>query len=396
MKSEIGQVPFGPRPVDQSASSGPLGFWRFEKRAKRSARELIVIVAVVVPVIASFTAAGYAGKHDRVLQTRLSYGSTAPAVARLTAHRTTLIGSARAGTYRLIIEPNDGLSPIYRFISSARRSLEMTMYELNDPHADTLLAADAERGVDVRVILDRHYEQSANQPAFAYLTHHRVHVRWAPSSYDLTHQKSIVVDNKEALILTMNLTRQYYSSSRDVGVFDSNLADVRAIADVFNHDFAGDRSSPEPSGADLVWSPGADARLVRLIDSARHRLFVEDEEMSEYTIVDALCAAARRGVNVEVVMTRQSSWYSNFNKLVRAGVHLRTYAPSARIYIHAKLIDVDPGYRDGQVDIGSQNFSWASLEYNRELGIILRSAAIEKEVAKVVAHDFAGGRPWTA
>ncbi len=93
--------------------------------------------------------------------------------------------------------------------------------------------------------------------------------------------------------------------------------------------------------------------------------------MSEYTIVDALCAAARRGVHVEVVMTDQSSWRANFDKLVAAGAHVSTYASNANLYIHAKVIDVDPGYPDEQLDIGSQNFSWASLEYNRELGLDL-------------------------
>ena len=65
---------------------------------------------------------------------------------------------------------------------------------------------------------------------------------------------------------------------------------------MFNNDFAGRSNSPEPAGADLIWSPGADARLVRIIGSAKHAVYVENEEMSEYTIVDALCAAASRGV----------------------------------------------------------------------------------------------------
>jgi hypothetical protein len=101
---------------------------------------------------------------------------------------------------------------------------------------------------------------------------------------------------------------------------------------------------------------------------------VENEEMSEYTIVDALAAAARRGVDVEVVMTYQSSWRSNFDKLAEAGVHVRTYSPDADLYIHAKVIEVDPGYPDEQLELGSQNFSWASLQYNRELGVDLGAA----------------------
>ena len=64
---------------------------------------------------------------------------------------------------------------------------------------------------------------------------------------------------------------------------------------------------------------------MHIIGSARHTLYVENEEMSEYTIVDALCAAARRGVDVDVVMTYASTWQSSLDKLAAAGVHVRTY-----------------------------------------------------------------------
>ncbi len=71
--------------------------------------------------------------------------------------------------------------------------------------------------------------------------------------------------------------------------------------------------------------------------------------------------------------------------------------PAANLYIHAKVIDVDPGYPDEQLDIGSQNFSWTSLEYNRELGLDLgpAQAGIVNSVAATVRSDFAHGAPWS-
>jgi uncharacterized protein YhjY with autotransporter beta-barrel domain len=59
---------------------------------------------------------------------------------------------------------------------------------------------------------------------------------------------------------------------------------------------------------------------------------------------------------------------------------------------------VDPGYPDEQLELGSQNFSWASLQYNRELGVDLGAAQadIVDSVAATVRSDFAGGEPWTA
>jgi cardiolipin synthase A/B len=300
--------------------------------------------------------------------------------------------------YRLLTEPADGLATVYNLITSARHTVDMTMYELDDRTAEADLAADAKRGVRVRVVLDQNLARSYNTPAYDYLSSHGVEVHWAPKSYDVTHQKTITVDGDVSAIMTLNLTSEYYSTTRDFVIFDRDPADIAAVEAVFANDFAGHSYSPEPAGADLIWSPGADARLVSIIGTSRHTLYVENEEMSEYTIVDALCAAARRGVGVDVVMTYDSEWAYNLDKLAAAGVHVRAYAPSAALYIHAKVIDVDPGFADEQLDVGSQNFSWASLQYNRELGLDLGpgQAGIIESVAATVRSDFAGARPWTA
>jgi phosphatidylserine/phosphatidylglycerophosphate/cardiolipin synthase-like enzyme len=53
------------------------------------------------------------------------------------------------------------------------------MYELADPRAESILVADAARGVHVRVILDQHLERVRNRAAFTYLSTHGVDVRWA-------------------------------------------------------------------------------------------------------------------------------------------------------------------------------------------------------------------------
>ena len=79
-------------------------------------------------------------------------------------------------------------------------------------------------------------------------------------------------------------------------------------------------------------------------------------------------------------------------------MYTQTYASDANLYIHAKVIDVDPGYPDERVDIGSQNFSWGSLEYNRELGLDLGPAqnTIIKSVAATVQSDLRAPPPGLA
>ena len=321
-----------------------------------------------------------------------SLGASAPAPGVPAGTRSAASG---AGRLQVLVEPGAGIGPVYRLITGARTSVDLTMYELRDATAEADLAADAARGVDVRVLLDRHLERSANTAAYDYLAAHHVHVRWGPAGTTV-HQKTLTVDGATSVIMTLNLVTADYSGTRDFAVIDTNHADVAAIVATFDADFAGRAITP-PDGADLVWSPtNAQASVLSVIDGARHTLAVEDEEMDDPAVTGALAAAARRGVDVKVVMTADSEWDGAFSELAKSGVHVRLYADdSGALYIHAKVIVADADRAGQRVLIGSQNFSVASLDYNRELGILTRDAAVVRTASVTLARDYAGGTPYT-
>jgi cardiolipin synthase A/B len=296
----------------------------------------------------------------------------------------------------VLTEPQAGIAPIYRLITGARRSVDLTMYELRDPTAEADLAADAARGVDVRVILDRNLEQSRNTAAYDYLAARHVHVVWAPAGTTY-HQKTLTIDDATSVIMTLNLVTEDYPGTRDFAVVDTDHSDVAAIVATFDADFSGHAVRP-PDGADLVWSPtNAEASVLAVINGARHSLAVENEEMDDPAVTSALGAAARRGVNVTITMTDDSEWDDAFRELARDGVHIRLYPDSSTaLYIHAKAIVADAGLPGQQVLVGSQNFSVASLEYNRELGIRTASSAVVGAVSAALASDYAHAAPYAA
>jgi cardiolipin synthase len=303
---------------------------------------------------------------------------------------------AAAYTYTLVTEPTQGLTPIYNIITSAKKTIDMTMYELTDTQAEQLLAQAAAAGVTVRVILDQNLEKSNNQAAYTYLSENGVQVHWANPTYAATHQKTITVDDSTTAIMTLNLTSQYYSTSRDFAVIENDPNDISAIEQVFNADFENQAVTP-PDGDDLVWSPtNSQTALLNLINSAEHSLLIENEEMSDTNIVNALASAASRGVLVQIAMTNDDNEYaSEFNQLVAAGAEISTYAETASLYIHAKVILADYGSPDAQVFVGSENFSNASLTENRELGLIISNAAIMASIDTTLTSDFKGGTPWS-
>jgi cardiolipin synthase A/B len=209
--------------------------------------------------------------------------------------------------------------------------------------------------------------------------------------FALTHQKTMVVDARTALIMTFNLTPQYYRTGRDFGVIDQDPQDVAAVESVFNADWQGTKIVA-PTGNALVWSPGSEATMLSLINGARKTLKVYNEEMADKKITDALAAAAKRGVDVQVDMTDDSRAHDAFTQLAQAGVSVRTYARKASLYIHAKVIIVD----DARAFVGSENFSTTSLSRNRELGLLVSDPGVISALEQTYTLDWTGAAPFVA
>jgi len=296
-------------------------------------------------------------------------------------------GAVSAGSVLVITEPGDGYRSVGGLIAAAQHTIDLSMYELADDRAERLLVGAARRGVRVRVLLDRAFGGiSVNQSAYSQLASAGVPVRWAPAQVVL-HQKTMTVDGAVSAVMTGNLTSRFYPTDRDFVVIDKDPAAVGAIESVFADDWSG---SPAVAGHDvagLVWSPGAETALVDLIDSARHSLMIENEEMDSPVVESTLEAAGRRGVDVEVIMTDDPTWTAAFTALTRAGVHVATYPDRASdLYIHAKAMVSD----HKTAFIGSQNLSTSSLRDNRELGVNTSDPAAVDAVTRAMASDFAG------
>jgi phosphatidylserine/phosphatidylglycerophosphate/cardiolipin synthase-like enzyme len=282
------------------------------------------------------------------------------------------------------------MAPVAAFMHNATRSIDLTIYELDDHAIETALIAAVRRGVVVRVLLSAGYNgattASANQTAYDALRAGGVPVRWGPGYFALVHQKTIVIDGDTALIMSFNLAAQYYATGRDFGIVDHDAKDISAIEKTFANDWNG---NPAPASAadDLVWSPGARTALVALIASARTSLLVYNEEMADTGIEDALIKAARRGVRVRIIMTASDEWTGVLTRLVAVGAEVRTYpATKSSLYIHAKIIVAD----GAKVFVGSENFSAPSLDDNRELGIMMTNQTIIRPLVATFENDWSG------
>jgi phosphatidylserine/phosphatidylglycerophosphate/cardiolipin synthase-like enzyme len=317
-------------------------------------------------------------------------------------------GAAQPVYYHLVQYPQAGFGGLYAQIAAAKHSIDMEMYELKDPVAEQDLARAAQRGVSVRVLLDRDYSGAyVNATAYAYLKAHGVQVRWAPANY-IFHIKATSFDDRSTDVSTANLTAEYYSSTRDAEVIDTDPAQVKAIEQTFANDWAaapgGTPRDQTVQAPGLVWSPNtasgsAEAAMVAQINGAKHAVEFESEELSDAPVYDALAGAAGRGVRCRIVMTDSSDWDEAFAALTRAGCQVHVFPDSSSaLYIHEKIVLDDPGTAGQSLLIGSQNASWESLHENRELGLLIHAAnggaAVIASVNGSFQQDFDNSSSW--
>jgi phosphatidylserine/phosphatidylglycerophosphate/cardiolipin synthase-like enzyme len=196
----------------------------------------------------------------------------------------------------------------------------------------------------------------------------------------------MLVDGATAYIMTTNFTRAAFKANREFDVVDHDARDVAALRALFSADW-NDRPYA-PRDPNLPVSP-ADARplLTALIRSAQHTLDVYAEELQDTGMERALAAAARRGVRVRVILPAPSGPDRDASGVARisaVGAQVHRLAQSY-LYVHAKAIVAD-GRR---AFVGSENLSTASLDRNREVGVIVADPGAIQTLESTFDGDWA-------
>jgi cardiolipin synthase A/B len=308
------------------------------------------------------------------------------------------VGSGVQGV-RVYVEPDDGEQVIINAIRGAQKSIWLEIYILSDRNVIRTLEEAANRGLDVRVMLEPHPVGGGPSPAKTMDTLAAAGVKAQPTSpsFPLTHEKGMIIDATTAYIMTSNFSRAALGGSsgssglrnREYGIIDTNPQDVQAVVAIFNADW--NHTTAQFNNPNLVVSPiNSRNDFDALINSAHHTLLIEAEEMIDSDIEEALTNAAQHGIQVEVILPapQGSSGDSNSQGIAtikQGGVQVRK---DAQLYMHAKIIIVD-GQR---AFVGSENISTQSLDQNRELGIITSDGAVLNKLQATFQSDWGVSR----
>lgn len=288
---------------------------------------------------------------------------------------------------QLFTEPAAGEQVILDAINNAQQSIWLETYLLTDTNVIQALENAAQRGLDVRVMLEPHpYGGGSPQSTLDALNAAGAQAKDASSAFTLTHEKGMIIDGTTTYIMTCNFTYSALNGkNREYGLIDTATADVQGVTNIFNADW--NRTADQVTDPELVVSPdNSRTMLTNYINSATSSLIIETEEMVDSNIEQALVSAAQRGVAVQVILPTPSSSSSDPNAqgiatISAAGVKVEE---DPQLYIHAKMMVAD----GTTAFIGSENFSSYSLNTNRELGLLFSDQTIISSLEQTFQGDW--------
>ena len=294
-------------------------------------------------------------------------------------------------THSLIVLPDDTAKPILEAVAAAKTSLQIRMFLFTDPGLLDAVVAAKRRGVTVRVMLNpaRRGGESENDDTKKQLAHAGIEVIDSNPAFDLTHQKSMVIDQTVGFVESFNWETRDLTVTRDYAVVTTHSVEVDEMNACFEADWNRKQFNP---GADsrLIWCPNnGRERIAKFIDSAKHTLWLQNERYQDTVIIERLVRAAARGVKLHILARPPHTLKKD--KLVEGVGGLRImHDVGAKIHtlkklkLHAKMILAD----DKRAIVGSINLSPGSFDGRRELAIETDAAHVVKRLNKAARTDW--------
>ena len=335
----------------------------------------------------------------------------------------------------LLIDGPASFAALSDAIRSARIRIDMESYEFDDTaggtFADLLLAA-RRRGVEVNLIYDAWGASDTKTALFNRLREGGIKVlEYNPLRPNARvpikinardHRKLLCVDGKIAITGGVNISQVYRNvPSHRVADPDDEAwrdTDVRIEGPVvvqFERYFMETwHQQKGPALADAPPAPPANSNgmMVQAIDGAPdngqpliYRTLLAAIALSQTSVhlttgffvptpdlMQALETAARRGVDVQVIVPGQSTsdaavaaGRSEYGRLLKAGVKLHEF--QKRI-LHAKTVVIDRAWSA----IGSSNLDWRSTVWNNEIDAIILSATFGERMEGLFQADLAASQ----
>jgi cardiolipin synthase len=297
---------------------------------------------------------------------------------------------------KLIVLPDHTAKPFIDAVDNAKKSIRVKMFLFSHPGLIEAVIRAKKRGIDVRVMLNpaRRSGKSENTATAKKLRAAGIEVKDSNPAFDVTHEKSMVVDERVAFVQSLNWDVKNLEGTRDYAVVTDDKREVSEVLAGFEADWkrqaykVGERNL-------LIWCSGnGRERIAKFIDSAKKTLFVQNERYQDQVIIERLVRAKTRGVKVHVMarpphkLSKQklTEGVGGLRILNDVGVKVHKLK---HLKLHGKMLLAD----GSRAIVGSINLAPGSFDSRRELAIEVREPQVVRALKKVAHHDWKHSHP---
>ena len=272
----------------------------------------------------------------------------------------------------LIVQPDDGVTPLLEAISKAKKTLDMAIFRFDLKQVEKAAEEAVTRGVDVRALIAHTHKGPDKRLRQLELRMLDKGVTVSRTGDELVryHGKYMIVDREELHVFGFNYTTDDMKS-RSFGVVTRNRPVVQEALRLFEADNL--RQEFEPNTDGLVVSPeSAREQLATFIKRTKKSLAIYDPRLSDTQMLRLLKQKAKAGVDIRII-----------GKVGKRAEGLRVQKlPGMRLHVRAMIRDGDT------VFVGSQSLRALELDARREVGLIVKEAAMVKRMLEIFDGDW--------
>ncbi|MEP7329071.1 MAG: phospholipase D-like domain-containing protein [Betaproteobacteria bacterium] len=291
----------------------------------------------------------------------------------------------------LLVLPEATAAPLIAAIAAATKSIRVKMFVFSEPSLLQAVIEARGRGIDVRVMLNaaRRSGESDNDETRTALEAAKVAVKDANPAFELTHEKSMVIDDTMAVVMSLNWETRNVTETRDYAVLTEHKKAVDEVIACFDADW--DRTTfVPPEKSHLIWcNSNGRERFAHFIDRAESELWLQNERYQDAVIIERVVRAAGRGVKVHVLARAPHTLKKD--KLIEGVGGLRIMQDvGCKVHkmkgmrLHGKMMLAD----SARAIVGSVNLAPGSFDARRELAIEVKDSHVIEPLEHVVRHDW--------
>ena len=297
---------------------------------------------------------------------------------------------------QLIVLPDHTAKPFVDAVDKAKKSIRVKMFLFSHVGLIDAVIRAEKRGVDVRVMLNpaRRSGKSENAATAKRLKAAGVEVKDSNPAFDVTHEKSMVIDDRVAFVQSLNWDVKNLEGTRDYAVVTDDKREVSEVIAGFEADWKRKPYAVNDRNR-LIWCSGnGRERIAKFIDSAKKTLFVQNERYQDQVIIERLVRAKERGVKIHVMarpphkLSKQklTEGVGGLRILDDVGVKVHKLK---HLKLHGKMLLAD----GSRAIVGSINLAPGSFDSRRELAIEVNAPEVVRALKKVAHHDWKHSHP---